>query len=366
MNVLIIGGTRYFGKIIVRMLLERGDEITLFTRGQSRPPFWESIRHLSGDRNDRSDFEGKLRGRQFDAVIDNIAYRKEDVESAIRTFGGNVGKYLFVSTVSVYGGLGHATQSRTSATADKPAELFEAVPLEECCPIREDALDLSRFDYSYPPGIHEYAVGKRHGEKVLEEQPQFPSVRIRVPPVMGPEDHSNRLWFYIQRVLDGGEIILPNGGYNMFRNMYSADVARAIVSAADKGVPGNAYNIAQDEIMTLRRLVRSIGRAVGEEPKTVDVPMEILERAGFPYADWTYDPFSRPPCYVMSIEKAKADLGMRSTPQDDWVHTTVEWYRNEYSGDDSACYNLREKETAFARAYATAFAQFTARLVQPQ
>ena len=361
MKVLVIGGTRYFGKIVVRILLGRGDEVTLFTRGRSQPAFWKQVRHIGGDRTDQADFGAKLRGGEFDAVIDNVAYKREDVESAIRALRGRIGKYVFTSTVSVYGGPGHAAQSRTSATAGEPAHLFEAVPLDDCCPIREDDLDLSRFDYSYPDGIQEYAVGKRHCEKLLEESPDFPSVRIRVPPVMGPEDPTNRIWFYIQRIRDGGPIILPNGGWNVFRNMYSADVAKAVVAAVDRGVAGNAYNIAQDEIMTLRRLIQAIGRAAGGKGQTVDIPTEILEGAGFPYHDWGYDPFSRPPCYLMSIEKAKAHLGMTSTPQDDWLRTTVEWYRGTYAGGDSAHYNLREREVAFARDYATEFADFARR-----
>src|SRR5881296_1018807 len=102
MRVLIIGGTRYMGRLAVEQLLERGDDVTVFTRGNVHPVWWDRVRHIAGDRTDRPDFHAKLKGRSFDAVIDTRAFRKEDVESAHETFHGTCGRYLMVSTGSVY------------------------------------------------------------------------------------------------------------------------------------------------------------------------------------------------------------------------------------------------------------------------
>ena len=101
MKVLIIGGTRYMGRLAVEQLLERGDEVTVFSRGNVRPVWWDRVHHIAGDRTDRADFTEKLKGRAFDAVIDMRAFRKEDVESAHDTFYGTCGRYLMVSTGSV-------------------------------------------------------------------------------------------------------------------------------------------------------------------------------------------------------------------------------------------------------------------------
>jgi nucleoside-diphosphate-sugar epimerase len=361
MKVLIIGGTKYFGKIIVRKLLERGDEVWLFTRGQSRPEFWTDVRHVEGDREDYEAFERKLKGQTFDGVIDNVAFKKEDVECAVRTFRGNVGKYLLTSTISIYGAGGHARQLRTARTAHLPARLFEYVDLERCCPIREEDLDLATVEYTYDPDLHPYAEGKRHCEKVLWETQDFHSVALRLPPVLGPEDPSLRLWYHIQRVRDGREIILPDGGRNLFRNMYSADVAQAFIDAldSDRTTPG-PYNIAQGEIMTLRRLIDDIARAVGGEPNTVSIPREVLEtKTSLPYEDWLFEPFSRPPACIMAIDKARRDFGMRWTPQEEWVRTSVEWYASDaFDGQDSRFYDHRDEEVTIARAYRDAWAEF--------
>ena len=51
MNVLVIGGTAFFGKQCVEALLARGDQVTIFSRGGGRrPPFWERVAHIAGDR----------------------------------------------------------------------------------------------------------------------------------------------------------------------------------------------------------------------------------------------------------------------------------------------------------------------------
>ena len=102
MDILTIGGTGYMGKTVVQLLLDRGDRVTVFSRGSSRPNWWDQVQHIQGDREDRPDFMAKLKGRVFDAVSDSQAYRKEDVESAVETFRGNIGRYLLVSTGSVY------------------------------------------------------------------------------------------------------------------------------------------------------------------------------------------------------------------------------------------------------------------------
>ena len=75
MNILVIGGTRYMGRIMVQNLLDQGDEVTIFSRGNTQPDWWGQVSHIQGDRNDRDDFRAKLKGLAFDAVVDTQAYQ---------------------------------------------------------------------------------------------------------------------------------------------------------------------------------------------------------------------------------------------------------------------------------------------------
>lgn len=188
MNVLIIGGTRYMGRIAVQRLLDRGDKVTVFSRGQTKPEWWDRIDHIAGDRDDREGFVAALSGKRFDAVIDTQAFEWEDVEAANRALSGNVGRYLMVSTGSVYG--------------DGMLDFVTH------CPFRESHVDWADLDYTYPSGEYEYGAGKRHCEKWLLENATLDYTIIRIPAVMGWDDPTGRMWWWVQRVLDGRGIML--------------------------------------------------------------------------------------------------------------------------------------------------------------
>ncbi len=351
MDILVIGGTFYFGKHVVRLLLERGDRVTLFTRGRSRPDFWGDTRHILGDRNDHNDFIAKLRGQSFDAVIDQIAYRREDIDVALRALRGNVGKYVLISTISVYGGPYHALSYRMPQQAGGIEWEDACIDLTQHTPIQEDTLDLNSCGDGNDARVHEYGEGKRQCERALLEA-RIDHISIRVPPVIGPEAPYDRLWWYIQRIHDGQEIILLNGGQNVFRNMYSVDAARAIVDAtiSSRTTPG-PYNIGQEEIMTLQHLLESTARAMSLPLNVVPVPAELLLKEGsLPWEDWRFDPFSRPENYIMDIFRARRDFGMKCTPQEGWLAETVRWHES-HGRDDSFHYALRSREVALARDY---------------
>ena len=139
--------------------------------------------------------------------------------------------------------------------------------------MKEDDVDLTSVLWDYDPQISEYAQGKRQIERYLREDPDFPSVVLRVPATVGPEDPTLRFWWYMQRVLDGREIILRDGGANIFRNGFRDDIAQAFVDALHSPNTANqVYNICQDEIMTLRRFVEVIAQQAGRELNAVAVP----------------------------------------------------------------------------------------------
>ncbi|MBM3944494.1 MAG: NAD-dependent epimerase/dehydratase family protein [SAR202 cluster bacterium] len=351
MNVLIIGGTQYFGKVAVQKLLKRGDRVTLYTRGNTKPDFWKDVDHITGDRTDYADFAKKLKGKKFDAVIDNQAYKTEDVKSVVETMKGNVGKYVVATTVSIYGGPGHAIEWRDYARRDRPLWVDEFIDLSRHCPMKEDDVDLGKVDWEYVKETHEYGQGKRMIEKYLSGTKGFPWVVMRVPATLGPEDPSLRFWWYQQRIQDGKEIVLRDGGTNVFRLGFRDDVADALIDAADSPkTAGNIYNICQLEINSLRRLIESIARAAGKPLNVVPVPGEVAEaKSSLPWQDWAFDPFSRPRSYVMAVEKARRDFNLRFTPMDAWVKQTVDWYRANPPKKDSAHYDKRGEEVRLAR-----------------
>ena len=360
MNILVIGGTLYFGKVIVQKLLARGDSVTIYSRGQTRPDFWDDVAHIQGDRNDYEDFVEKLKGKSFDAVIDNLAFKWEDAQAVVKALKGQTGKYLVASTVSIYGGPGHALKTRRMDQADTGGSAYGFVDLNACSPLREEDVDLTTVGWEYDPEIEVYAQGKRHVERYLDETPDFPWVVMRVPATMGPEDPTLRFWWYLQRILDEREIILLDGGSNVFRLGFRDDVADAFIDAMDSPNTSNhIYNICQDEIPTLRRFLEGIAHEAGRDLNAVSVPGEAAEAlSDLPWDEWRFSPFARPSTYVMSIAKARRDFGHRCTPMDEWIRETVSWYAESYDGPDSALYDRRDEEVEFARWWRGQYAQF--------
>ena len=68
LRILVLGGTGFIGPHMVRYAIERGHTVTIFNRGRSNTHLFPDVEKLVGDRND--DLES-LKGRTWDAVIDN-------------------------------------------------------------------------------------------------------------------------------------------------------------------------------------------------------------------------------------------------------------------------------------------------------
>src|SRR2546423_7775574 len=100
LRVLILGGTGFTGPYQVRYALSRGHKITTFNRGKSHPgELPAEVEQLIGDRNGQLD---ALKNRQWDVVIDNPTTLPAWVRDAAQILKGNVGRYAFISTISVY------------------------------------------------------------------------------------------------------------------------------------------------------------------------------------------------------------------------------------------------------------------------
>jgi nucleoside-diphosphate-sugar epimerase len=328
MNVLVIGGTSFFGKGIVSHLLGAGHDVTVFSRGNQRPAWWDDVHHVLGDRGETVDL-ATLHGTSFDAVIDNIAFTADEVAAVLDVLGPGTGRYIFTSTGAMY-----------FTTASYP-------------PYEEDDAD---FDFTPPPAEEDspawvYTMGKLEAERTIMQRADLTWTIIRPPIVVGPDDGTRRAWFYFQRLLDGKPVLLPDGGHQTFTHVYSEDLARGYLVALESDhADQRIYNMAQAEIVTLRDFITSAAAGLGIDPDLVPVPASNL--AG---DDWIYpDPYSRMHRFVLSNRRAEDDLGYTTTPFDEWMGVTARWYRDEYDGPDSAGYEQRDREIEIAGRFRSA------------
>lgn len=356
MDILLIGGTRYFGRCAAQQLLAAGHKVAIFSRGNVRPDFWDEIEHIEGDREDAAGMKERLAGRTFDGVIDNQCYDREEALSVIDALHGRVGRYVVASTVSVYGEGGHAVGRHTTRQPLSEAERF-AVDYRALEPVRETDLDNAAQPWELDDSLSEYGEGKRQVERVmLESLDDWPWITVRVPATLGPHDPSGRFAFWLTRILDGDPILLPDGGHHAIQVGYSEDLATFLIRLLEDGPVRNIYNYAQHETPSLNNWLQVIADAAGKPLNTTAVPATILQQAtDLPWEDWSYAPFSYCPL-LMSTAKAETDIGLGfRTTLKDWVQTTVDSYANNPEELSSIKHNdQRPTETAFAKRWTNA------------
>ncbi len=291
MKVLLIGGTRFVGHFLALRLVAQGHRLTVLNRGVTPDGLGSAVERLRGDRG-KDTFDSALAGRHFDAVVDFAAYRPEEVERALRVLRGRVGHYIFISTGQVY--LVREACPRPARETD-----FEGTLMAQ----PEDPETLEEWSYG---------VLKRRCEEVLLRAPDFPSTRLRIPMVLGERDYYRRLDGYLWRLLDGGPLLVPDGGQEVCRHVYGLDVADALASMlGDRRVFGRAFNLAQWEAPPLWDLLGLLSEALGAPERRVALPAEAISGAGLRLRD--VSPFSTRWMSYLEPSLARAELGFRNT-----------------------------------------------------
>src|SRR5207244_11052859 len=101
MRILILGGTGFTGPYQVKYALSRGHIVTTFNRGKTHSgELPAEVEQLVGDRNGNLD---ALKNRKWDVVIDNPTMLPAWVRDVAQVLKGNIDRYIFISTISVYG-----------------------------------------------------------------------------------------------------------------------------------------------------------------------------------------------------------------------------------------------------------------------
>jgi nucleoside-diphosphate-sugar epimerase len=308
MNILVIGGTRNLGHRLVNTLLPAGHNVTVLNRGMTRDELPGDVERLRADRTDPAQLERALRGRSFDAVVDNALYNGREAEAIIEQLDGRVGHYIFVSSGQVY--LVREGIERPYSEDDYAGRVMPSP---------------KPTTYAYEEWT--YGVEKRQAEDTLSaawESRQFPFTSLRLPMVNSERDHFNRLYNYMLRIRDGGPILVPSTPNYPLRHVYSGDVIQAMVRLIDSGAgKGRAYNISQDETVTLDEFLDLLGDAMGMEPIIHRVKRDLLEANGF-LPDCS--PFTERWMSEMTNERSKAELGMVYTPLRDYLQHLVDYF----------------------------------------
>ena len=178
MQILLLGGNRFFGRKLARLLSEAGHDLTLLNRRGSDDAASLGARHLRCDRQDAAALRATLGPSQsWDVVFDQVCFEAADARAICEILAGRVGHYVFTSSQSVY-----------APGAAVREEVFD--PLNH--PFTKDARTGD-----------DYAEAKRQCEAVFFRQSGFPVTAVRFPIVAGVDDYTGRLRWHLERVQQG-------------------------------------------------------------------------------------------------------------------------------------------------------------------
>ncbi|AZU62837.1 NAD-dependent epimerase/dehydratase family protein [Neobacillus mesonae] len=284
-NILVLGGTRFFGRKLVELLIADGYHVVIMTRGQSGNPFGDQVEHLIVDRLNKEELAKKVEGRTFDIVYDNICYSPNDAYAFCEIFNGKIGKLVFTSTLSTYEADGN----------EKNEADFDPYHYE----IRMG--DIADFTYG---------EGKRQAEAVFFKYAKFPVVAVRFPIVMGEDDYTRRLHFHVERIANGE----PIGFLNMDAEMsyiQATEAAEFLKWSGMTNVEG-PYNATANGKISLSNLIKLIEEATGKSAKIALVGNEEIR-----------SPYAVPVSWYMTNDKA-AKEGFQFTNLQDWLKPLVE------------------------------------------
>ncbi len=301
---MVIGGTLFIGRALVRRLLARGDRVAILHRGRHNP-FAGQAEEIHCDRNDIVAVRRALAGRQFDVVFDNVydwqrGTSAEQVEAAALACAEGLRRYVFTSSVAAYGTGLNRTEDASLAPADHP------------------------FQY-----MREKAGTERMLFRLYRER-GFPAVTLRPPFIYGPDNPFYREAFFWDRLLADRPIIVPDDGERLMQFVFVEDLARAAIAAGEKDqAAGRAYNVANARPVTQKEFVQALAQAAGKTAKMVFVPQEKLEAAGGNVFQppLYFGQYLHLPPLTQNTERARRELGFEATPFDKGLAEAFRWYQ---------------------------------------
>jgi nucleoside-diphosphate-sugar epimerase len=260
--------------------------------GRKERPYGIFTSYVAFDCTDEEQLSRALSEVQPDVVLDLANDYPAGIEAIVRNFTGQ--RYIFVSS-GVYPNLN-----------GRPAREEDFVPLE-----------------GNPPTDISYMAGKRWCETMLARTTDFPWTVIRPPAIFGPADHTLRIAAYIQRVADGGPVLVPAESYERQAGLaWVKDVGFICALACDlrKDTTRQAYNVSFEGV-SLRDLIEGIALAMGVPARLHPIPFASLPPDASPYGP---DP-KRAAGYV--LERSRSDLGFEPSTLEDALAETLAWYR---------------------------------------
>src|SRR6266446_3963566 len=313
LRILILGGTGFTGPYQVRYALSRGHKVTTFNRGKTHPgELPNEVEQLVGDRNGKLD---ALKDRQWDVAIDNPTTLPAWVRDAAQILKGNVDRYVFISTISVY--------------ADTSKGVDENAPLAQYDGPDSFKETLQAMKAS---GYKTYGPLKALSEKEAEKC--FPGKTLVIRPglIVGPGDETDRFTYWPVRIDRGGEAVAPGERDDPVQYIDARDIAEWTIRMVEQGTTGTFNATGPKSRLTIGEMFEGIKKATKTESRFTWADADFL--AAQKVRAWSDMPVWVPPrggsagFSEISIKKA-LDKGLTFRAIPDTTRATLDWFRKQ-------------------------------------
>ena len=307
-RVLILGGTGFIGPHFVHALTTAGHTVTLFNRGKRDPEAKQGVEQLLGDRNDNLE---SLKGRDWDAIVDNSGYTPGQVKLSTDLLRAHSKHYVFISSIAVY-------------------EDFQDPPIDEShklAPIGDMRQDkLEGDNYGPLKVLCEAVVQKAYAKHANIIRPTY---------IAGPGDFSDRFTYWPFRVAQGGEMLAPGTPDDPIQYIDVRDLADFVRVSVEKRVAGVFNLTTPPRWATMGKLLEASRRVTGADTKVRWASTEFLmeQKAAEP-GMWASQeiPIWAPPSGQSLghglVASARAEAkGLRYRPLETTIRETLEWQK---------------------------------------
>jgi len=289
MRILIMGGTRFIGVYLTKILVEQGHEVVLFNRGNKPAPV-EGVKQIHGDRTDASQLKEKLSQEQFDAVFDNNGRELGDTQPLAEIFKDRVQHFVYMSSAGVY--------------------------------LKSDQLPHVEGDPVDPKSRHK---GKHETEAYLT-QLGIPWTSIRPTYIYGPQNYNDLEAWFFDRIVRDRPIPIPGNGLHITQFGHCKDLANAMAAVlGNEAAVGQIYNVSGDRFVTFDGLARACAEAAGKSADAVQLvhydpkQFDFGKRKAFPL---------RVQHFFASVNKAKTELNWQ--PEYDLISGLKDSFQKDY------------------------------------
>jgi 2'-hydroxyisoflavone reductase len=305
LRILILGGTQFIGVHMTQLALKRGYSVTLFNRGKTNPGLFPQAERLRGDRDGQLD---ALKGRSWDAVIDDSGYVPRHVRLSAELLAPHVQRYVYISSISAYASF--------------------AKPIDETSPLGtiadESTEKVTGASYGPLKALCEKAVEVAMPHRALVLRPGF---------VVGPDDPTDRFTYWPARAARGGEMLVPGTPHDPIQFIDARDLARFTLDAIERELTGTFNMVAPPGRFTMGELITaSITSAKvlahpKPAPRAVWASLDFIQsqKADDDFPIWV--PPSGDSAGFAQVSAARAmQAGLRITPIATTVRDTLAWY----------------------------------------